>query len=81
MTSLINTGPERQLQVDDLIVKIDGKQLQGASDFQWREFSAEPGTRWRLDLLRGHDDLSVIVTLQALTQEAFARRPSGRSQP
>jgi S1-C subfamily serine protease len=74
ITALATVQAEPPLRVGDLIVTLDGKRLLGARDFQWREFSGEPGTTWRLDVVRGKDQIVVPLTLQPLTQEAFARR-------
>jgi S1-C subfamily serine protease len=76
VTALSTVRAEPPLRVGDVIVMIDGKRLRGTRDFQWREFSAEPETAWRLDVVRGKEQILVSLTLQPLTQESLARRAS-----
>lgn len=65
-----------ELKVGDRIVMIDGERLHGARELEWREFMTDPGTRWKIEVLRDGQRLSTFADLREITQEGFA----GRSQ-
>ena len=77
ITAVASVQAEPPLRVGDVIVRLDGSRLRGSRDFQWREFSDEPGRTWRLNVVRGSEQIVVSLTLQPLTQAVFARQASG----
>jgi hypothetical protein len=60
-----------------MIVTLDGRRFGGARDFQWRAFFGETEATWRMDVVRGREQIVVSLTLQPLAQATFARNASG----
>jgi len=72
--ALCMTAPHGgDVRIGDRIVAINGEEVRGAHEFEWRQFMAEPGTTWTLNIARSGHRLSTHVILQELTQGSFAQ--------
>jgi putative serine protease PepD len=56
-------GQKAGLQKDDVVVEVDGKQVESASDIQRAVDAHEPGDKLVLKVRRGGDERAVTVTL------------------
>jgi serine protease Do len=57
-----------QVRVGDSILAINDEVVHGASDVLWREFMDGPGARWKIEVLRQTQRLSLAVVLQVFPQ-------------
>jgi S1-C subfamily serine protease len=68
------------LHKGDRILKINGDRVWRAREFEWREFMAEPGTKWVLEMMREGQRISVTLILRRISQEIFAQEHGAGAQ-
>lgn len=63
-----------EVEVGDKIVTINGERVRDARELERRAFMTEPGTQWKVELLREGKPRSAVVALRKLTEEDFVER-------
>jgi len=69
------------LQVEDIVIGINGQKVDGSSRLRLIVSSLKPGSSVPMDILRNGQKMTVNATLEALPEEALAEVGPGRSIP
>ncbi|MBK8038705.1 MAG: Do family serine endopeptidase [Verrucomicrobiaceae bacterium] len=69
------------LQVEDIVIGINGQKVDGSSRLRLIVSSLKPGSSVPMEILRNGQKMTVNATLEALPEEALAEVGPGRSIP